>query len=91
MRPTKEEWYIGIEAGRQWMQISCYHAGLTEPETKSTLAGSEVYLIPTAVCKRKQSGQWCFGEEGRRLAESTVDAAQPTWRSPGKDIMRRTF
>lgn len=70
MRPTKEEWYIGIEAGRQWTQISCYHAGLTEPETKSTLAGSELYLIPTAICKRKQSGQWCFGEEGRRLAES---------------------
>ncbi len=70
MRPTKEEWYIGIEAGRQWMQISCYHAGLAEPETKSTLAGSEMYLIPTAICKRKQSGQWCFGEEGRRLAES---------------------
>ena len=70
MKPTKEEWYIGIEAGRQWTQISCYHAGLSEPETKSTLAGSEMYLIPTAICKRKQGGQWCFGEEGRRLAES---------------------
>ncbi len=70
MKPTKEEWYIGIEAGRQWTQISCYHAGLAEPETKSTLAGTEVYQIPTAICKRKHGGQWCFGEEGRRLAES---------------------
>ncbi len=70
MRPTKNEWYIGIEAGRQWTQISCYHAGLAEPETKSTLAGSELYQIPTAICKRKHSGQWCFGEEGRRLAQS---------------------
>lgn len=70
MRPTKKEWYIGIEAGRQWTQISCYHAGTPEPETKSTLAGTELYQIPTAICKRKQSGQWCFGEEGRRLAET---------------------
>ncbi len=70
MRPTKKEWYIGIEAGRQWTQISCYHAGTPEPETKSTLAGTELYQIPTAICKRKQSGQWCFGEEGRRLAEA---------------------
>lgn len=70
MRPTKKEWYIGIEAGRQWTQISCYHAGVPEPETKSTLAGTELYQIPTAICKRKQSGQWCFGEEGRRLAET---------------------
>lgn len=70
MRPRKKEWYIGIEAGRQWTQVSCYHAGLKDPETKSTLAGSELYQIPTAICKRKQSGQWCFGEEGRRLAES---------------------
>lgn len=63
MRPTKEEWYIGIEAGRQWTQVSCYHAGTAEPETKSTLAGSELYQIPTAICKRKQGGQWCIGEE----------------------------
>lgn len=70
MRPTGKEWYIGIEAGRKWTQVSCYHAKTAEPETKSTLAGSELYQIPTAICKRKQSGQWCFGEEGRRLAES---------------------
>lgn len=84
MRPTKKEWYIGIEAGRQWTQVSCYHAKTVEPETKSTLAGSELYQIPTAICKRKQSGQWCYGEEGKRLAESEegyyVD-----------DLLRRAF
>lgn len=70
MRPTRKEWYIGIEAGRKWTQVSCYHAGTAQPETKSTLTGSELYQIPTAICKRKLSGQWCIGEEGRRLAES---------------------
>lgn len=89
MKPTKEEWYIGIEAGRQWTQISCYHAGLAEPETKSTLAGSEMYLIPTAICKRKQGGQWCFGEEGRRLAESGEGyyAADLLKRALGEEIV----
>lgn len=69
MRPKREEWYIGIETGRKWTQISCYHAGLAEPETKSTIVGTEVFQIPTALCKHKQTGQWYFGEEGRRLAE----------------------
>lgn len=70
MKPQREEWYIGIEAGRRFTQISCYHAGQAEPETKSTLAGMELYQIPTAICKRKQTGQWCIGEEGRKLAET---------------------
>ncbi len=89
MKPRREEWYIGIEAGRQWMQISCYHAGLAEPETKSTLAGSELYLIPTAICKRKKGGQWCFGEEGRRLAESGEGyyAADLLKRALGKEVV----
>lgn len=70
MKPGREEWYIGIEAGRRFTQISCYHADQTEPETKSTLAGTELYQIPTALCKRRQTGQWCIGEEGRRIAEA---------------------
>ncbi len=70
MKPGREEWYIGIEAGRRFTQISCYHAGQSEPETKSTLAGTELYQIPTALCKRRQTGQWCIGEEGRRIAEA---------------------
>lgn len=84
MRPTKKEWYIGIEAGRQWTQISCYHAGVEEPETKSTLAGTELYQIPTAICKRKNSGQWCVGEEGKRLAE-TGEGYYAT------DLLKRAF
>lgn len=84
MRPTKEEWYIGIEAGSQWTQVSCYHAGMEEPETKSTLAGSELYQIPTAICKRKQGGQWCIGEEGRRLSQSEEGYY-------ATDLLRRAF
>lgn len=70
MKPAEEEWYIGIEAGTKWTQVSCYHRNLTEPETKSTVAGTELYRIPTAICKRKLTGQWCFGEEGGRLKKN---------------------
>lgn len=69
MKPAEGEWYIGIETDSRWTQVSCYHRNLAEPETKSTVAGTELYRIPTAICKRKLTGQWCFGEEATRLAK----------------------
>ena len=70
MRPLGGEWYIGIDLGVRWTQVSCYYPGLPEPETKSTVAGKEMYRIPTALCRQKKTGRWCFGEEAGRLAES---------------------
>ncbi len=70
MRPADGEWYVGIELGGRWTQVSCYHGGLPEPETKSTVAGTDLYRIPTAICKRRVTGQWCFGEEASRMAET---------------------
>ena len=70
MRPTAGEWYIGIELGNRWTQVSCYHQNLAEPETISTVTGTELYQIPTAICKRRSTGKWCFGEEASRMAES---------------------
>lgn len=70
MKPAAGEWYIGIEIGNRWTQVSCYHQNLTEPETRGTVAGTELYRIPTAVCKHRRTGKWCFGEEASRLAES---------------------
>lgn len=70
MRPTAGEWYIGIELGNRWTQVSCYHENMMEPETRSTVAGTELYRIPTAICKRKLTGKWCFGEEASRMAET---------------------
>ncbi|MEY8516958.1 DUF5716 family protein [Lachnospiraceae bacterium 29-84] len=69
MRPSGGEWYIGIEIGNRWTQVSCYYPGLEEPEAKSTVAGTEIYRIPTALCRHKKTGIWHFGEEANRLAE----------------------
>ncbi len=70
MRPAAGEWYIGIELGDRWTQVSCYHPNVAEPETRSTVAGTEIFQIPTAICKRKATGKWCFGEEASRMAET---------------------
>ncbi len=70
MRPAGGEWYLGIDLGIRWTQVSCYHAGLPEPETKGTAAGGDSCRIPTAVCKRKRTGQWCIGESASMLAEA---------------------
>lgn len=70
MRPEASEWYIGMELGNEWTQVSRYHRNLPEPETISTIVGTELYQIPTAICKRKATGKWCLGEEASRAAEA---------------------
>lgn len=70
MRLEEEEWYIGIELGDRWTMASYYRSGMKEPETKSPVAGSQIYRIPTAVCKKNRIGQWYFGEEAEKLAGS---------------------
>lgn len=70
MRPAGREWYVGIDLGIRWTQVSCYHPGLPEPETKGAAAGGESCRIPTAVCRQKKTGQWHIGERASMLAES---------------------
>jgi hypothetical protein len=42
-----------------------------EPDTLSTMAGSEVYQIPLLLAKRKGLGQWYYGEDAKRLAKTS--------------------
>ena len=41
---------------------------MKEPETVSTVAGSEVYQIPQILAKKHGIGLWFIGEEAERLA-----------------------
>ncbi len=70
MRPGEEEWYIGIELGSRFTMASYYRNGMKEPETKGLVAGSQIYRIPTAICKKNGIGQWYLGEEAEKLAEN---------------------
>lgn len=67
MKPAENEWYIGIDLGSRWTQVSCYGYQMKEPETRSMIAGKDLYRIPTAI--GVTAGKWCFGEEAERLAE----------------------
>lgn len=67
MRPEEEEWYIGIELGNEWTMVSCYGAGMKEPETKGLVTGSQNYRIPTAICKKPGISQWYLSEKREGL------------------------
>ena len=43
---------------------------MKEPETVSTVAGSEEFQIPLVLARRKSIGKWYYGDEARRLSKS---------------------
>ena len=44
-RMTEQCYYIGIDMDDRNAVISYYKAGMREPETLSTIAGSEIYQL----------------------------------------------
>lgn len=64
----ENRFYIGIDLDDCNAVISCYELNSREPQTISTVAGSEVYQIPVLLAKKKGIGQWFIGEEARKLA-----------------------
>ena len=69
---TEEKLYIGMDIGKNHVLVSCFTEGNGEPETLSTIAGSEQYQIPMALYKKRGIGQWYFGREafGRRRRDA---------------------
>lgn len=64
----ENRFYIGIDLDDYNAVISCYELNSKEPQTISTVAGSEVYQIPVLLAKKKGIGQWFIGEEALKLA-----------------------
>lgn len=54
MKPEEEEWYIGIEIGSKWTMASFYQNEMKEPETQSTVAGSQNYRMPAVIDGQQQ-------------------------------------
>lgn len=65
---TNNSYYIGIDITDKNAIISYYQPNMEEPETLSTVAGSEVYQIPIVLAKRKDLGQWYYGDDARKMA-----------------------
>ena len=57
--------YLSIDINELYTMISYYHPSMPEPDTISTVVGSENYTIPTFLSKRKGMGQWFFGDDAR--------------------------
>lgn len=64
----KTSYYLGIDLDNDNAVISYFQLNMKEPETVSTVAGSEVYQIPLILAKKYGIGQWFIGEEAKRLA-----------------------
>ncbi len=58
--------YYGLDISNKYAMISYYQLNMDGPVTISTVAGSEVYLIPMFLAKRRGMAQWFFGDEARR-------------------------
>ena len=57
--------FFGIDIGEKYSIISFYEQDMKEPESIATVAGSENFQVPTFIAKRKNLGQWFYGEEAK--------------------------
>lgn len=64
----ENHFYLGIDFDDENAVISYFELNMKEPETLSTVAGSEVFQIPVLLTKKKGIGQWVIGDEAKRLA-----------------------
>ncbi len=67
-RPGNSKIIVGYDLGNAFSQISFYSAETSEVETVSSVAGDEVYSIPTVLCKRFDTNQWLYGKEALKAA-----------------------
>lgn len=70
MEQNKIPYYLGIDLNDHYAMVSFYQLNKEEPDTISTVAGSECYQIPLILAKRKGMGQWYYGDEAKKMAKS---------------------
>lgn len=71
MEVKREPIILGIDLNERYAMISYYQLNMDEPETVSTIAGSDNFQIPTILAKRKSLGQWFYGEEAKKMAKTS--------------------
>lgn len=70
MEKVRNDYYIGIDMNDRYAMISYFQPNMSEPETVSTIAGSEMFHIPMILAKRKELGQWYYGDDAKRMAKN---------------------
>lgn len=61
-------YYIGLDIDDKNVVVSVFQNGMKEPETVSTVAGSELFQIPLLLSKKRGIGQWFIGEDAKKIA-----------------------
>ena len=72
----ENRFYLGIDIDDENAVISYYELNMKEPQTLSTVAGSEVFQIPVLLAKKKGIGQWFIGEDAKHLAMQQGEEGQ---------------
>lgn len=62
---------LGVDLNDRYAMVSYYQQNMKEPETVSSIAGSQIYQIPTILAKRKNQNQWFYGEEAQKQAKTS--------------------
>lgn len=61
-------YYVGLDIDDKNVVVSVFQSGMKEPETVSTIAGSEIFQIPLLLTKKRGIGQWFIGEDAKKIA-----------------------
>lgn len=72
MAVKQQQLYIGIDLNDSYAMVSFATTSHLEPETVSSVAGSEIFQIPLAVCMASASGQWVYGDEAVRFEKADM-------------------
>ncbi len=59
---------VGYDLGYSNSQISYYTADTSKVETAASVAGTQIYNIPTVLCKKYGVNQWLYGKDALRAA-----------------------
>lgn len=54
---------LGIDYSNEYTQISFFEENMERPRSVSTINGEPRYVIPTVLCKKNGTSEWCIGEE----------------------------
>ena len=72
MADNEQKIYIGIDLNDSYAMVSFATTAHPEPETVSSVAGSEMFQIPLAICMASASGQWVYGDEAIRFEKADM-------------------
>ena len=67
---SRKKIMAGFELGRSYAQVSYIGPGMDKPETAATITGTQIYNIPTVLCKRIGVNQWYYGRSAEKMSGS---------------------